>query len=79
MLKMWKHDPNAIFKGDSGARESWVGEKCTVVRAETDTMKSARIVVFKDIFNIIKALIFSLISNLARQSVLRLQLWAVRG
>ena len=64
MLKMWKHDPNAIFKGDSpGARESWVGEKCTVVRAETQAVKRARIVVFKDIFKIIIALISSITSN----------------
>jgi hypothetical protein len=66
MLKMWKHDPNAIFKGESGARESWVGEKCTVVRAETQVVKSARSVVFKDIFNIIRLLISSIISNLAK-------------
>jgi hypothetical protein len=75
MLKMWKHDPNAIFKGDSAARESLVGVKCTVVRAETDAIKSARSVVLKDIFNIIKALISSIISNLAKQSVLRLKQW----
>jgi hypothetical protein len=61
MLKMWKHDPNAIFKGESGARESWVGEKCTDVRAETQAVKSARNVVFKDIFNIISLLISSII------------------
>jgi hypothetical protein len=63
---MWKHDPKAIFKGESEARESWVGEKSTVVRAETQAVKSARSVVFKDIFNIIRVLISSIISNLAK-------------